>query len=812
MTLSRLESVSIQNFRSIGGRITIPLGAQVVLIHGANGTGKTSVLSAIELALTGSIDSLERLDQGYKNHLVNRGASTAEVDLTATEGTGEQRRWRLSSDQQDWAHQSALGAQDAAFFKERCYLAQSVLGRLLEIYEASTVDHESALTRFVNDVLGLDAVEALIAGLRDARDIRNTRHLVPGISSVEREIKAVERDQLEVDERANRLQADLARIESLIQDAAVSRSVAGEAVEGATGNGGNSTAGSLGDEETLNRLTVHRRDLEAMRRRAGRVATDAVGERVRELEQRAHESAAIAEAWVTSAGSGIETILELVRSEFADVPSTAESSPTEAVDRALSRAAAEAKICAERLRVDDERRAQEQALQSRLSNAQSRLAVINEQIADMALGAGELSRILTDLIPHIARGICPVCGRPYAEVSEEPLESHVAHRSARLSEEADRLAALSHARSEAAEEIAGAADELEVVRARRIESSVRSDLVVRQAKMDSWSRMLERVEQEAARGSGILQTSAADRRALVDLRERARDLSDIRIAATELAIVLSVEHSDTTESLGGLIARLLGAVDRQSTDVAARIALKQELSALETQKRAAAEALAVAKATRTEVNEKLASLRAIQNAFEAKRRSARELLAVASRTKDSIVRAVFSDSLNHVWRDLFVRLAPHEPFVPAFRFDAKGPASTPRLSTIYRGDVEGGNPGAMLSAGNLNTAALTLFLALHLSAKDRLPMLVLDDPVQSMDDLHISQLAALLRTLVRQHGRQVVVAVHERALFEYLAFELNPAFAGEKLITVELSKRADGSTHAEPVVREWREDSVQIPA
>ena len=80
----------------------------------------------------------------------------------------------------------------------------------------------------------------------------------------------------------------------------------------------------------------------------------------------------------------------------------------------------------------------------------------------------------------------------------------------------------------------------------------------------------------------------------------------------------------------------------------------------------------------------------------------------------------------------------------------------------------------MLSAGNLNTAALTLFLALHLSVDPRLPWLLLDDPVQSMDEVHIQQFAALLRTLAKRHGRRILIAVHERALFEYLSLELSP--------------------------------------
>src|SRR3546814_20898276 len=95
----------------------------------------------------------------------------------------------------------------------------------------------------------------------------------------------------------------------------------------------------------------------------------------------------------------------------------------------------------------------------------------------------------------------------------------------------------------------------------------------------------------------------------------------------------------------------------------------------------------------------------------------------------------------------------------------------------------------MLSAGNLNTAALTLFLALHLSVKPKLPWLVIDDPVQSMDEVHIAQFAALLRTLSKQMQRQVIIAVHARSLFDYLSLALSPAFDGDRLTLIELGRR-----------------------
>lgn len=72
--------------------------------------------------------------------------------------------------------------------------------------------------------------------------------------------------------------------------------------------------------------------------------------------------------------------------------------------------------------------------------------------------------------------------------------------------------------------------------------------------------------------------------------------------------------------------------------------------------------------------------------------------------------------------------------------------------------------------------------------------LIIDDPVQSMDEVHIAQFAALLRTLARQKHRQIVVAVHERSPFDYLALELSPAYLDDRLITVELGRTGDGIT------------------
>jgi len=59
------------------------MDSPVVLIHGRNGAGKTSLLTAMELGLTGHLASLSRLDPQLREHLVHKEAvsKTASVSI-----------------------------------------------------------------------------------------------------------------------------------------------------------------------------------------------------------------------------------------------------------------------------------------------------------------------------------------------------------------------------------------------------------------------------------------------------------------------------------------------------------------------------------------------------------------------------------------------------------------------------------------------------------------------------------------------------------------------------------------------------------
>jgi exonuclease SbcC len=104
-------------------------------------------------------------------------------------------------------------------------------------------------------------------------------------------------------------------------------------------------------------------------------------------------------------------------------------------------------------------------------------------------------------------------------------------------------------------------------------------------------------------------------------------------------------------------------------------------------------------------------------------------------------------------------------------------------------------------------------LSLHLIEEPRHSLLILDDPIQNMDDLHVVQLANLLRQIRQQAKRQLILAVHERALFDYLRLELGPSATQASLLTLEV----EGSKTSQHVAIKstfypWKPDKVRFEA
>ena len=804
----RLTRVHVTDFRSIRGTVDVPLDAPVVLIHGPNGSGKTSLLSAIELRLTGAVASLERFDSTYTENLVHRDAkakcASIAIDATHPEISNERAEFTVQGGEIQGA--PLLAEAQSRFFTERSLLAQSTLSRLLEIYEADDARKtKSPLTRFVNDLLRLDRIDSLIDGLHPLRDERRLKKSLPSYREAKEELdrqdEAIDQFQNEVNTAKDELERQKANPSEALATFGI-RSV----------DGLDAQRSQLGDEnveacDAVAKATL-KRDIEAALSVVRRVEKGAGGERRAKAESALRQRQAVLKEWNSVKRVALEEALVAAAKLFADLPSARAVGWSVAHGKALTELTEELTKVKARLFRDDASRKKLADLRKALEEAVARKNLLDEDFVAVEVSE-EMEQILSKLVSLIEDEICPVCRRDFSEARSGSLKTHLETHIASLSRTASRLRSIAEERRSVHGEITMLRKELTHLEESILDDGELGALRNRRADLGGTIRRLRETKDTAQQGDALSSEVEIASEHLANLRRDQETLVGIRISAVQFAKQLSIDPPRESDGLESVLSRCLSSVDEALGALARR---KQDRMRI-------ADALretSTAKGRLDELEENLRQAKAqrekIKSALGAadrKRKEIRELSDHAVNARTEIVRNVFNESLNKIWETLFIRLAPEEPFIPAFELPAtsKGPVEA-KLVTRYRDGSRSGNPKAMLSAGNLNTAALTLFLSLHLSVKPLLPWLIIDDPVQSMDEIHIAQFAALLRTLSKQKERQVVIAVHERPLFEYLALELHPASAGDKLITVELSKDSDGQTKYRPETIDWDEETL----
>lgn len=800
-----LKELDITNFRSIRGHVHAPLDAKVVLIHGENGAGKTSLLSSIELALTGSVQSLRRADPDYMRQLLHRSTAQGSVTVKTKADFGEASYTALL-DPTGIKSVNTLEQNLATFFGERTYLPQALLGQLLQIYQDSGSGVESPLAKFVGDLLGLDRLDALEAGLKPLADLRNIRKVVDGWSQIE--IEKSRLDRLIDDQRMLRTGV-VKKLKIVLEELAticVKLKMPFDVSELALGD--IAAAFLRKDEEVeLDRLMDQRRRLGSIQRELA--GSDWSQTQVENLSQTIAAEASIAFAlWENAHGARISRLRNTVATLFplSILPSDSEGFGEEAL-----------KLLRSELKIYAGRTDQARNDIKRLSKANGELDValnqrtkIDDEVSRIPSGANSLGAVLSEISSYIDGDICPVCERDFKELNNGVLADHVHDRVHRLSDSATRLLSLARLRSEQQNIVERLEQEIQALKTRILNGADLANIDRQTVTLDAALAEIEAMNMTMNEGAKLRANEVAMLRSISEAQSRSVALAAARETLSEFSLGLGTTSITENETFQNAASRLEELFTRESARLEERVAWRRRGDDL-------VSTIKLEMARRTEIDSALSKhMHAWQRAERALERA--QLLReqglsvrnAVDEARSGIIRNEFNDRLNRVWRDLFVRLAPSEPFIPAFRVPASSTQKLqPKLITEHRnGGESGGTPGSMLSAGNLNTAALTLFIALHLAVPNALPWLILDDPVQSMDDVHISQFAALLRTLSKEHGRQIMIAVHDRQLFEYLRLELSPAFADDSLITLELSRNVHRDTLCIPQRLRYQEEAA----
>jgi DNA repair exonuclease SbcCD ATPase subunit len=369
---------------------------------------------------------------------------------------------------------------------------------------------------------------------------------------------------------------------------------------------------------------------------------------------------------------------------------------------------------------------QEQALAAKeVEDLSAELARTNGELGARKRDREAFARFLVSARAFLPRDRCPVCEQP---IDSAHVEGRIAERTKSLSP-AER--ALIQARNEAEGRVQAARARLEAVNAR-------SETI--RAKDRSAARALADAKHTA-------ETWTARQTKLVEAWSPAADLP----AALRSAVQLERRLGD----------------------------LRSTLSRLQSEAQVLAEQGELAAATETvrQLKRQREALTFEQKRLTAASSTLRKLTGDAKAAEVAIVEQAIKRQMP-VLKAIYARLNPH-PLFDSLEVTYSTYAGRGEVYYQAASGKTSGNVNMMFSSAQLNAVGVCIFLSLSLLRPEGgLAWVLLDDPIQNMDDYNVLGLVDLLRSL--RGKRQVIVSTHDDQIGELLRRKLRPQGLGER--------------------------------
>lgn len=274
------------------------------------------------------------------------------------------------------------------------------------------------------------------------------------------------------------------------------------------------------------------------------------------------------------------------------------------------------------------------------------------------------------------------------------------------------------------------------------------------------------------------------------------DFAQLKLQKEALEVSLARSQSEVNafyESLSNIvIVRPEEALEKVKADIAAVIdecqLRAQELNKLSSSINLLLELMASFKPyiKRTSLQEELATV-------ELQREQRNRVYVTLAAERDAIVDNLkilinnffYEDLINSIYR----KIDPH----PAFKkveFKSDFDSDRPGLNIVVS-DGAGGliSPILYFSAAQTNILSLSIFLANALHAKDDegnpVDVILIDDPIQSMDSINILSTIDLLRSICLQFDKQVIISTHDENFFGLLQRKIPAQIFGSKFLQLE---------------------------
>jgi DNA repair protein SbcC/Rad50 len=319
-----------------------------------------------------------------------------------------------------------------------------------------------------------------------------------------------------------------------------------------------------------------------------------------------------------------------------------------------------------------------------------------------------------------------------------------------------------------------------------------------QPKAEKLTELLAGVE---AKRKELAAAELAFRSAEQTLRQRQLALEDFQKRASELGLDRSNDVipsaiknaiADATSSTNRLTE-----MQRRGESLALGVAQSSGLAALD-------ELRFEAKSLRSDIEKREKEIAARNRSGERAQRVIEALREAGSAVVQERLRQIAP-----ILQDVYARIDPH----PAFRvvsFLSRIVRGKGQLSTVVTDPIEQKDsnlPSAVLSSSQVNALAVSVFLALNIGIPNPpLSVAMLDDPLQSLDDINLLGLVDLLRRT--KDRRQLLVSTHDVRFGSLMARKFRPRTPDGRTVVIEL----EGWSRRGPIVstREVRSDPVAL--
>lgn len=134
---------------------------------------------------------------------------------------------------------------------------------------------------------------------------------------------------------------------------------------------------------------------------------------------------------------------------------------------------------------------------------------------------------------------------------------------------------------------------------------------------------------------------------------------------------------------------------------------------------------------------------------------------------------------------LYDKIDPHPDFKKV-QFKPNFEDDPPRLDVIVTDSNNNQEiiPNLYYSTAQINILSLSIFLASALNSKEY-DCIFIDDPIQSMDSINVLSTIDLLRSIVVNHGKQVILSTHDQNFHNLLKKKMPPELFKSKFMELE---------------------------